>query len=360
MDKVTFISILNRYLYSYDFATLLLVLWVKMISSNHVRAMSLLGPIDSIERSGFSSNALLRDIDIPVHSITDSEATINDESYLNFLNRCKEVTADNLFLFHTGMSMNIEQLGLYGMAILSASTVREALGYARYTMQYLQDGGDLHIETRVGRCTLTYEHKFKDRLSMLDVDYTIGAVASLLINANTNISHDLRLYFPSAQNSTVIVPGHTVQAIGSQVGMISFDEQLLNCRMPFYNSMACHVLERFHAMNSGYLKNDQSLQQTVEHLLLASFGIIKPTLKNMTYLLGINERKLQRRLEQNGVTFSDILQKARKNAALLYISKGDDIIEIALKLGYNYPGNFSAAFHSWFGCSPTKLNYLKL
>lgn len=326
-----------------------------MIAPNHVRAMSLLGPVDSIESSGFSSNALLRDINIPTHSINDPEATVNDESYLNFLDRCKEVTDDNLFLFRAGMSLDIEQLGLYGKAILSASTVREALGYARYTMQYLQDGGDLHLETRNGKCTLTYEHKFTDRLSMHDVDYTIGAVTSLLINANTNVPHDLQLYFPSAQNATIIVPGQTIQSIGSQIGMISFDQRLLNCSMSFYDSMACYVVKRFHEMMAEVSKNDQSLQQTIECMLLTSFGIIKPTLKNISFLLGNSERKLQRKLEQHGVTFSDILKKSRKKAALHYLSQGDDITEIALKLGYNYPGNFSAAFHNWFGCAPTKL-----
>jgi AraC-like DNA-binding protein len=70
--------------------------------------------------------------------------------------------------------------------------------------------------------------------------------------------------------------------------------------------------------------------------------------------LRVSVRTLRRRLETAGVSFLDLLERVRHEAAVEYLSRGaDDIAAIATRLGYGDPSNFRRAFRRWTGQSPT-------
>lgn len=56
-----------------------------------------------------------------------------------------------------------------------------------------------------------------------------------------------------------------------------------------------------------------------------------------------------------GCSFKEYRVKKRMEKAMEMLEKGKTRKEIARKLGYSMPGNFSAAFKRKFGCSPTEL-----
>ncbi len=69
----------------------------------------------------------------------------------------------------------------------------------------------------------------------------------------------------------------------------------------------------------------------------------------------LSHRTLMRRLEQEGCSYSAILDDARKQAALLQLAdSGHTIAEVAKRLGYQDPSNLGRAFRAWFGMSPSE------
>ena len=64
---------------------------------------------------------------------------------------------------------------------------------------------------------------------------------------------------------------------------------------------------------------------------------------------------MQRRLLDEGLNFSGLLQKTRQQLATQYI-KDDNlaISEIAYLLGFSDQANFTRAFKRWNGVSPTQ------
>lgn len=322
---------------------------------HHVRAMSLLGPLASAKDKGVDTTKLLSDLGVSFNLLNQEESLIHETIYLNFLEQCNNLTQDDLFSFRVGLDTELSNYGLFGQAILSASTVQEALDFGCYTLHYLQDGGNIRITKCNGQCTLHYQHKFTDALGRNDVDHTIGAFTNLLLNAKTDRSINLQLYFPAAQSFTLVIRSHTVNFTSSDQGMISFDEELLSYRMPEYNPLKVYVAERFnffYALLSSHKR--ESYHQLVGCMLRAIISIEKPSLENVSRRLQVSERKLQRKIALEGVTFRDLLQETRKELALRYISQGEVITDVAMKLGYEYPGNFTAAFQRWYGYPPSK------
>ena len=64
-------------------------------------------------------------------------------------------------------------------------------------------------------------------------------------------------------------------------------------------------------------------------------------------------RTLQRRLREAGVSFSSLVNDARREQAKLYLADGGfSMIEIALLLGFSEQSTFNHAFRAWFGMTP--------
>ena len=79
-----------------------------------------------------------------------------------------------------------------------------------------------------------------------------------------------------------------------------------------------------------------------------------PTLPQMAEVMRMSGRTLQRRLQQDGRTYSDIVQEARFDIARgLLVDRSARIIDVAMAAGYESPQHFSRAFRRLTGVSPT-------
>ena len=71
--------------------------------------------------------------------------------------------------------------------------------------------------------------------------------------------------------------------------------------------------------------------------------------------LGVSQRTFARRLSQEGLTFSELLDSLRSDLAHRHLADQDlAISQIAWLLGYREVGAFSHAFKRWTGKTPGK------
>jgi AraC-like DNA-binding protein len=70
--------------------------------------------------------------------------------------------------------------------------------------------------------------------------------------------------------------------------------------------------------------------------------------------LGMSERTLSRRLEDEDTTYEKVVDQLRRSLALQYIKEpGISVSQIAWLLGYEGATSFNHAFRRWAGCSPS-------
>lgn len=76
---------------------------------------------------------------------------------------------------------------------------------------------------------------------------------------------------------------------------------------------------------------------------------------NIAATINLSQRTLQRKLKTQGVSFSVVLDTARRDLGLQYVRSSQySLNEIAYLLGFAEPGNFSRAFRRWYGKSPSE------
>lgn len=103
--------------------------------------------------------------------------------------------------------------------------------------------------------------------------------------------------------------------------------------------------------------NDQSIDLSLTDALRS---VIRPYLEegrtdldHIAEMLGLSSRTLQRRLQQSGRSYSEIVQEARFEVARDMLAEPDaKIIDVAMMAGYERPQHFSRAFRRFTGVSP--------
>ena len=79
----------------------------------------------------------------------------------------------------------------------------------------------------------------------------------------------------------------------------------------------------------------------------------KPTIHSMANSLGVSSRTLQRRISDEGTSYSELVQNARRELAASYLKEeGLNITDVALLLGYRESSSFTVAFRQWYDSTP--------
>jgi AraC-like DNA-binding protein len=100
-------------------------------------------------------------------------------------------------------------------------------------------------------------------------------------------------------------------------------------------------------------RSRQSLGDQVKTTLKRLLAGQRPTIQTVARQLNLSSRTLQRRLAENGVTFQQTLDEARRELAHHYLGRSSvELNETAYLLGYEDPNSFFRAFHDWEGTSP--------
>lgn len=79
-----------------------------------------------------------------------------------------------------------------------------------------------------------------------------------------------------------------------------------------------------------------------------------PSVEDVADRLELAVRTLQRRLKEQGLTYSDLVARLRYREACRLLSETDNpVAAIAAALGYTDPSHFSRAFRRWSGVRPS-------
>jgi len=97
----------------------------------------------------------------------------------------------------------------------------------------------------------------------------------------------------------------------------------------------------------------QVISTQVAKLILDELEGGDPSLSTIARRLAMSPRTLQRRLDDEGATFAEILDRTRRHVAQAYIAdRGLALTEVAYLLGFSEPSAFTRAWQRWFGQSP--------
>jgi len=104
-----------------------------------------------------------------------------------------------------------------------------------------------------------------------------------------------------------------------------------------------------------------SLREQVKGTLKRLLAGERPAIEHVARELHLSKRTLQRRLTEEGITFQQLMEEARRELAQHYLLHSSlELNETAYLLGYEDANSFFRAFHEWEGTTPGQWRTLHL
>lgn len=339
-----------------------------MVNSNNSSrthcGKAILIQLNKLDGLGFSSEIFLKNTGLDHDKLDDINQECSLDQQNRFYRNVLGITQDPLIGLKMGAEFNAQKYGLFGYALLSAKTVRDALLFTTsfYRLTFTYYNLDFEVKGKLA------EFSFKDPLpAEPDVlNYLADRdVMALKVALNEMVGESL--------------PLHSVEFTHSGRGIANKYEKHFECPTLFNQPTNKLVFEAKHLerklVNSDPSTSGHLIQQCqmliaklanhgqyvdrVRMLILAKPGYF-PDIEFVAEKLKMSSRTLRRHLTNEGTSYRKLMDEIRNNIAIEYLTESDiPVADISRLLGYSEPGNFTHAFIKWNNLNPSEFRESK-
>ena len=309
-------------------------------------------------RYGVDAQTCLLGTGIVEAQLRDAQALIAREQEMRLIENLMLALPDVPALgFELGLRYNVATFGLWGFALRTSRTVREAiqcaLRYLPLSTAYcrLEIFCDQHeYGTRVDASAIP--HHLRQFLLERDMATSIRLFDELALSG----LHVLRLEFqgrPPAHADRIEALSGIAPHYGCSRNAIVLRRQDAELPLPMYD---VHLVRLLEEQCRAQLERRQvgGITGQVRQLLLGPTGLAA-SLEDVANQLAMAPRSLHRRLTEEGTTLRKLVEAERKQLAGQLLENTEMKLEdLAFQLGYADSTAFARAFRRWFGQSPNE------
>ncbi|WP_372988337.1 AraC family transcriptional regulator [Marinobacter sp.] len=313
--------------------------------------------IGAAERLSVDTDTLLAEAGIPASACELERWPIDDITRLwHAAERC---TGDPGFGLKVGAEFTPMSISGVGFALQSAATLREAIVMVQRFQRLISDGGRFQIVAGNTATWLVYHpRQGKLAFSPHQIEAVLASVVGFASWVTGTRMQPARVQFsqprlgPLQGYQTVFhCPVEFEQAFSG----VLVENTVLDHPLPQADPQLAQVHERYTSARLAALTMNSASVAELERWLAARVGPVLPRRADAAEALGISERTLARRLQEQGQTFEGLLDEVRRQKALQAVAETSAALpEIAESLGFAEVSTFYRAFKRWTGSPPVR------
>jgi AraC-like DNA-binding protein len=307
--------------------------------------------------AGVELSELLKKANLTIEQISQPQTPIAARDQVNLLNVLAEACSDELLGFHVSQTIELRDAALLFYVLASSDTLLDALRrVARYsslvnegvvqrcavgatidiTLSY--SGISRHLDRHQAECWMALLMRILRHLSKRN----IHAAHVHFVHARIKQSRELNSYFGGAVE------------FGADLDQISFPLSVGDIAVAsadtYLNKLLVHYCEEALTHRP---RSRGSFRTQVENALVPRLPHAEFRASDIARELGVSQRTLARRLSEEGVSFTALLDELRLDLANRYLAEDiAPVSQIAWLLGYQQVSAFSKAYRRWTGHSP--------
>lgn len=260
-----------------------------------------------------------------------------------------------------GSHYNLASPGIFGLALLSSATMREALGTALRFVR-LSSAFVRMVITEVGdEAIITFDDTetpadVRDFLNERDFSATLKITSFLfarILASTARLKIESRLDWARSESvrSLLSVAEVTPNRPASRV---LFSRLVLDEPLPTADAATARMCVQQCAELLERRREASSIGSVVRSLLLHNPQRFPP-IREIAGRLGVSERSLRRQLAADNTSYQALLETTRETlASELLTTTRLPVEQVARNLGYSETASFTRAFTRWRGVSPTQ------
>lgn len=311
--------------------------------------------LELTKRWRIPSADLLSPLALDEARLEDPRAALSREAWLALLDRARKLTGEPAIGIHLGLQMRISAFGFLGFTAMSAPTLGDALALATQFAPVITNAFELRLHVAGATAALVLDEKvgfggLRD-VVLTSVLVGLAKIGSSLTGRDLPVSIDLVIGEPPYYGKFA----HVVPPIrfGQPVNQLVTEATVMGWKLATADKIALRLAREQCVTELDALCRRDVLVDRVRRALPTGNGF--RAVGQVAAAMHMSTRTLKRRLAEQGVTFSSLVDAERRDRALLLLRTGDHSVnEVAQQLGYSTISAFIRAFHRWTGATPTE------
>ncbi len=320
-----------------------------------VRAAALTNYFEVAEHAGLDTDSVLTAVGLRRAMLSDPEERIDAAKVIALLEESARRSGLPTFGLRMAESRQLSDFGAVSLLLKHQKTLRDAVQSLIQYRRLVNEAVAIHIEEAGAMVILRQEIVSEYRGTMRQAtELALGVLARLSSSLlggswrpySVNFTHDAppdlrihrrifkgRLEFTSDFNGIVCAAAD-----------LELPNPLADSALARY---ATALVDSLPGAHHGSIVLD--VRKAIQVMLPAG----RITIERIAQQLGLNVRTLQRRLDDHGAVFSDLVNDVRRDLVVRYLdTPGYSLGRIAELLGYATPGSFTRWFTAQFGVAP--------
>jgi AraC-like DNA-binding protein len=312
---------------------------------------------ERIRTGGKNLAELLPKAGLTLELIDDPSRRLDVNSQIKLLDLAASELRDEFLGFHLAQDFDLREIGLLYYVMASSENLAEALlNLARYCMLN-NEGVRVSIDL-AGTTTVTLNYVDVARHSdRHQVEFWMGALVRVCrrLTRSRLMPRQIRVRHRRSDTPVEILAflgcgvefgsnADDIEFAGSAASLPTVDADV------YLNKLLLNYADEALGKRSPSRSNFRS---RVEDLIVQALPHGRANAAAIADRLGMSRRTLARALAEEGVTFTELLDRLRTALAKRYLSEKElPIAQIAWLLGYREAGSFTNAFGRWTGSTP--------
>ena len=311
-------------------------------------------------KQGVALRPLLQKVGLTAQELADVRTRVPVGAQIELLNRIAEALDDDMLGFHLALKFDLRQAGLFYYVLASSDNLFEVFERgARFTSLVNEGVVQQFIHGRRLGLALVYTGvRRQDDRHQLEFWFTALLRICRQLTGKQLRPVRVRLTHQRA-------PGHAALArflgcaveYGAPRDEFLFDREAGRLPIanadPYLNRLLIEVSEE---ALSRQRRASSSFAARVENAIAPLLPHGKALASKIAADFVMSERTFARRLAEEGLTFSKLLERLRLELASRYLADEElTISKVAWLLGFKEVGAFSHAFRRWTGKSPSEV-----
>lgn len=314
--------------------------------------------LDAAAARGVPHDALARAAGLAENAFSPLPETLAAEDYERLLDAGAQLADDPHFGLHVGERVKLGTYNVYGLILLSCRDFGQALQQTMRFESLAHDLGrsTLHVEGAIAEYQWQPNNPQASRHLVESVFAGIRVFGNWLAGAPLPPApvHFMHAA-PAGLSEYRRIFGADVH-FNSDRHYASFDAALLQWPVPNAD-VGMYPLLQQHAeqllKEKQRAESDGGIVALVRASISRNLAQDRVRLPQIAQELNITQRTLQRKLQEAGLSFQQLLDQTRHELALSYLKQGQlGIAEIAFMLGFQEQSSFNHAFKEWTGLNP--------
>jgi AraC-like DNA-binding protein len=316
-----------------------------------------------LEAVGLSPAAILRQAHLPVSLFDQEKVLLTTEEFFALYRAIAEVSHDPAIGLKLGTEDRVERYDPITIAAICTRSFRDAVErLGRYKQLTCPEKIDL-VE-RGNECAVHFTWLLADEEEpAVLVDVCFAWILTIARRGMGRPINPKRVEFQRPETYRGVYERHFHCPIKFKAAknVLVFNQADVDADFATYNAdLLAAVAPQLEAELKQQLA-EKNLREQVKGTLKRLLAGQRPAVQHVARELRLSTRTLQRRLTEDGATFQQLMEEARRELARHYLLHSSlELNETAYLLGYEDASSFFRAFHDWEGTSPGQWRSLHL